>query len=143
MVIISSIVGGKKLLAYVEKRKYKYSNRASGKRKKRKKAAEEAPQISEGEIISTMHKMVHQKVKSSEKWGFVEMTKKEISNVKRDIENSTGFQYKMKLFSIINRWGKRRFFLKLLRSITFYGAFKVEILARRRNVYRQKRKSSI
>ena len=57
------------------KRKYKYSNRASGKRK-RKKAAEEAPQISEGEIISTMHKMVHQKVKSSEKWGFVEMTKR-------------------------------------------------------------------
>ena len=46
-----------------------------------KENAEEA-QISEGEIISTMHKMVHQKVKSSEKWGFVEMTKKEISNVK-------------------------------------------------------------
>ena len=43
---------------------------------KEKKAAEEAPQISEGEIISTMHKMVHQKVKSSEKWGFVEMTKR-------------------------------------------------------------------
>ena len=43
---------------------------------KKKKAAEEAPQISEGEIISTMHKMVHQKVKSSEKWGFVEMTKR-------------------------------------------------------------------
>ena len=43
---------------------------------KREKAAEEAPQISEGEIISTMHKMVHQKVKSSEKWGFVEMTKR-------------------------------------------------------------------
>ncbi len=54
--------------------------------------------------------MVHQKVKSSEKWGFVEMTNKEISNVKRDIENSTGFQYKMKLFSIINRWEKGRFF---------------------------------
>lgn len=42
----------------------------------KKKTAEEAPQISEGEIISTMHKMVHQKVKSSEKWGFVEMTKR-------------------------------------------------------------------
>ena len=43
---------------------------------KKKKVAEEVPQISEGEIISTMHKMVHQKVKSSEKWGFVEMTKR-------------------------------------------------------------------
>ena len=41
-----------------------------------KENAEEVPQISEGEIISTMHKMVHQKVKSSEKWGFVEMTKR-------------------------------------------------------------------
>ncbi len=58
---------------------------------KEKKVAEESPQVSEGEIISTMHKMVHQKVKSSEKWGFVEMTNKEISNVKRDIENSKGF----------------------------------------------------
>lgn len=76
---------------------------------KEKKVAEESPHVSEGEIISTMHKMVHQKVKSSEKWGFVEMTKKEISNVKRDIENSTGFRYKMKLFSIINRWEKGDF----------------------------------
>ena len=46
------------------------------------------------------------------------MTKKEISNVKRDIENSTGFRYKMKLFSIINRWEKETF-LKRLRSTTF------------------------
>ena len=65
----------KEIACICGKRKYKYSNRASGKRK-REKAAEEAPQISEGEIISTMHKMVHQKVKSSEKWGFVEMTKR-------------------------------------------------------------------
>ena len=86
IVIFSSIVGGKKLLAYVEKENENIQiERAAN--EKEKKAAEEAPQISEGEIISTMHKMVHQKVKSSEKWGFVEMTKKEISNVKRDIEN--------------------------------------------------------
>ena len=55
-------------------KKIKYSNRASDKRKREESA--EDPQISEGEIISTMHKMVHQKVKSSEKWGFVEMTKR-------------------------------------------------------------------
>ena len=116
--------------------------KSSERQTKREKAAEEAPQISEGEIISTMHKMVHQKVKSSEKWGFVEMTKKEISNVKRDIENSTGFQYKMKLFSIINRWEKGDF-SQTVEEHNFYGAFKVEILVRRRNVYRQKRKNSI
>ena len=86
--------------------------------------------------------MVHQKVKSSEKWGFVEMTNKEISNVKRDIENSTGFQYKMKLFSIINRW-ERGDFSQTVEEHNFYGAFKVEILARQQNVYHQKRKSSI
>ena len=123
------------------KKKIKYSNPASGKRKE-KKVAEEFSQVSEGEIISTMHKMVHQKVKSSEKWGFVEMTNKEISNVKRDIENSTGFQYKMKLFSIINRW-ERGDFSQTVEEHNFYGAFKVEILARQQNVYHQKRKSSI
>ncbi len=109
IIIFSSIVGGKKLLAYVEKENKNIQTQQVA-NEKEKKVAEESPQVSEGEIISTMHKMVHQKVKSSEKWGFVEMTNKEISNVKRDIENSTGFQYKMKLFSIINRWEKRRFF---------------------------------
>lgn len=108
IIIFSSIVGGKKLLAYVEKENKNIQTQQVA-NEKEKKVAEESPQISEGEIISTMHKMVHQKVKSSEKWGFVEMTNKEISNVKRDIENSTGFQYKMKLFSIINRWEKGDF----------------------------------
>jgi len=108
IVIITSIVGGKKLLAYVEKEN-KNIQTQQAENEKEKKVAEESPQASEGEIISTMHKMVHQKVKSSEKWGFLEMTKKEIFNVKRDIENSTGFQYKMKLFSIINRWEKGDF----------------------------------
>ncbi|EJQ92152.1 hypothetical protein IGW_03959 [Bacillus cereus ISP3191] len=108
IVIFSSIVGGKNLLAYVEKENKNIQTQQVA-NEKEKKVAEESPQVSEGEIISTMHKMVHQKVKSSEKWGFVEMTNKEISNVKRDIENSTGFQYKMKLFSIINRWEKGDF----------------------------------
>ncbi|WP_242299843.1 PRK06770 family protein [Bacillus cereus group sp. BfR-BA-01448] len=108
IIIFLSIVGGKKLLAYVEKENKNIQTQQVA-NEKEKKVAEESPQVSEGEIISTMHKMVHQKVKSSEKWGFVEMTNKEISNVKRDIENSTGFQYKMKLFSIINRWEKGDF----------------------------------
>ena len=68
--------------------------------------------------------------------------KKEISNVKRDIENSTGFQYKMKLFSIINRWEKGDF-SQTVEEHNFYGAFKVEILVRRRNVYRRRGKQYI
>ncbi|MGF9766755.1 PRK06770 family protein [Bacillus albus] len=108
MVIISSIVGGNKLLAYVERENKNIQTQRVA-NEKEKKVAEETPQVSEGEIISTMHKMVHQKVKSSEKWGFVEMTTKEIYSVKKGIENSTDFQYKMKLFSIINRWEKGDF----------------------------------
>ncbi|MGG0303005.1 PRK06770 family protein [Bacillus albus] len=108
MVIITSIVGGNKLLAYVEKENKNIQTQRVA-NEKEKKVAEEAPQVREGEIISTMHKMVHQKVKSSEKWGFVEMTTKEIYNVKKGIENSIGFQYKTKLLSIINRWEKGDF----------------------------------
>ena len=127
------------MLAYVEKENKNIQTQQAA-NEKEKKVVEESPQVSEGEIISTMHKMVHQKVKSSEKWGFVEMTKKEISNVKRDIENSTGFRYKMKLFSIINRWEKGDF-SQTVEEHNFYGAFKVEILARQQNVYRQKKKT--
>jgi len=108
MVIITSIVGGNKLLAYLEKENKNIQTQRVA-NEKEKKVAEEASQVSEGEIISTMHKMVHQKVKSSEKWGFVEMTTKEIYSIKKGIENSIGFQYKTKLLSIINRWEKGDF----------------------------------
>ncbi|PFJ17115.1 hypothetical protein COD67_16795 [Bacillus cereus] len=108
IIIISSIVGGKKLLAYVEKENKKIQIQQAASQKE-KEDTEETSQTSEGEVISTMHKMVHQKVKSSEKWGFVEMTKKEIYSVKKVIENSTGFQYKTRLLSIINRWEKGDF----------------------------------
>ncbi|OTW67481.1 MULTISPECIES: PRK06770 family protein [Bacillus cereus group] len=108
MAIITSIVGGNKLLAYVEKENKNIQTQRVA-NEKEKKVAEEASQVSEGEIISTMHKMVHQKVKSSEKWGFVEMTTKEIYSIKKGIENSIGFQYKTKLLSIINRWEKGDF----------------------------------
>ena len=63
------------MLAYVEKENKNIQTQQAA-NEKEKKVAEEFPKVSEGEIISTMHKMVHQKVKSSEKWGFVEMTKR-------------------------------------------------------------------
>ncbi|MCW9133763.1 PRK06770 family protein [Bacillus paramycoides] len=74
-----------------------------------KKVKEEKPQVSEDEIISTMHRMVHQKVKSSEKWGFIEMTNKEISSAKNAVESSTNFKYKSKLLSTLERWEKGDF----------------------------------
>ena len=107
-----------------------------------KKAEEEKQQVSEAEIISTMHRMVHQKVKSSEKWGFIEMTNKEIRGAKNAVESGTNFKYKSELLSTLERWEKG-IFHKRLRSITFCGKFKVVILERRQNVYRQKKKSSM
>ncbi len=74
-----------------------------------KKAEEEKQQVSEAEIISTMHRMVHQKVKSSEKWGFIEMTNKEIRGAKNAVESSTNFKYKTELLSTLERWEKGDF----------------------------------
>ena len=85
-----------------------------------KKAEEEKQQVSEAEIISTMHRMVHQKVKSSEKWGFIEMTNKEIRGAKNAVESGTNFKYKSELLSTLERWEKG-IFHKRLRSITFVG----------------------
>lgn len=107
-----------------------------------KKAEEEKQQVSEAEIISTMHRMVHQKVKSSEKWGFIEMTNKEIRGAKNAVESGTNFKYKSELLSLWSA-GRKGIFHKRLRSITFCGKFKVVILERRQNVYRQKKKSSM
>ncbi|WP_074533133.1 DUF6241 domain-containing protein [Bacillus paranthracis] len=74
-----------------------------------KKAEEEKQQVSEAEIISTMHRMVHQKVKSSEKWGFIEMTNKEIRGAKNVVESGTNFKYKSELLSTLERWEKGDF----------------------------------
>ncbi|MGI8304983.1 DUF6241 domain-containing protein [Bacillus paranthracis] len=74
-----------------------------------KKAGEEKQQVSEAEIISTMHRMVHQKVKSSEKWGFIEMTNKEIRGAKNAVESGTNFKYKSELLSTLERWEKGDF----------------------------------
>ncbi|MDT3494776.1 DUF6241 domain-containing protein, partial [Bacillus toyonensis] len=58
---------------------------------------------------STMHRMVHQKVKSSEKWGFIEMTNKEIRSAKEAVESSTNFKNKSKLLATLERWEKGDF----------------------------------
>lgn len=109
---------------------------------KDKKVAEEKPQFSEDEIISTMHRMVHQKVKSSEKWGFIEMTTKEIVSAKKAVESSTNFKYKSKLLATLERWEKGDF-SQTVEEHNFCGKFKVVILERQQNVYRQKKKSSM
>lgn len=141
VIVIGAVFGVTKGINYIEKEeKSLKAQQVMGQQEK--KGEEEKPQVSEDEIISTMHRMVHQKVKSSEKWGFIEMTNKEIRSAKAAVESSTNFKHKSKLLATLERWEKG-IFHKRLRSITFCGKFKVVILERQQNVYRQKKKSSM
>lgn len=141
VIAVGAVFGVTKLLNYIEEEEKSLKTQKVMSQQD-KKVAEEKPQFSEDEIISTMHRMVHQKVKSSDKWGFIEMTNKEIRSAKNAVESSTNFKYKAKLLSTLERWEKG-IFHKRLRIITFCGKFKVVIPERQQNVYRQKKKSSM
>ncbi|RAN85360.1 hypothetical protein B5P42_00570 [Bacillus sp. SRB_331] len=108
VIAVGAVFGVTKLLNYIEEEE-KSLKVQKVMDQQEKKVKEEKPQVSEDEIISTMHRMVHQKVKSSEKWGFIEMTNKEISSAKNAVESSTNFKYKSKLLSTLERWEKGDF----------------------------------
>ncbi len=93
VIVMGALFGVTKFLNYIEEEE-KSLKVQKVMDQQEKKVKEEKPQVSEDEIISTMHRMVHQKVKSSEKWGFIEMTNKEISSAKKAVESSTNFKYK-------------------------------------------------
>lgn len=108
VIAIGAVFGVTKLLNYIEEEeKSLKAQNVTG--QQGKKAKEEKQQASEDEIISTMHRMVHQKVKSSEKWGFIEMTNKEIRSAKEAVESSTNFKNKSKLLATLERWEKGDF----------------------------------
>ncbi|MGW5980897.1 PRK06770 family protein [Bacillus mycoides] len=108
VIAIGAVFGVTKLLNYIEEEeKSLKAQNVTG--QQGKKVKEEKQQASEDEIISTMHRMVHQKVKSSDKWGFIEMTNKEIRSAKNAVESSTNFKYKAKLLSTLERWEKGDF----------------------------------
>ncbi|WP_459501046.1 PRK06770 family protein [Bacillus sp. C1] len=106
--IMGILYGAYQFLAYVEEEDKRLKEQKVITQKE-EKVAENTPQVSEDEIISTMHKMVHQKVKSSEKWGFVEMTQTEIQTTKKAVESSKNFNYKSKLLAILERWERSDF----------------------------------
>ncbi|EOO14333.1 MULTISPECIES: PRK06770 family protein [Bacillus cereus group] len=108
VIAVGAIFGVTKLLNYIEEEE-KSLKVQKVMDQQGKKAKEEKQQASEDEIISTMHRMVHQKVKSSDKWGFIEMTNKEIRSAKNAVESSTNFKYKAKLLSTLERWEKGDF----------------------------------
>ncbi|KAB2387632.1 DUF6241 domain-containing protein [Bacillus toyonensis] len=107
VIAIGAVFGATKLLNYIEEEESLKAQNVTG--QQGKKAKEEKQQASEDEIISTMHRMVHQKVKSSEKWGFIEMTNKEIRSAKEAVESSTNFKNKSKLLATLERWEKGDF----------------------------------
>ncbi|PGZ59899.1 hypothetical protein COE58_17475 [Bacillus cereus] len=108
VIVIGAVFGVTKGINYIEKEeKSLKAQQVMGQQEK--KGEEEKPQVSEDEIISTMHRMVHQKVKSSEKWGFIEMTNKEIHSAKAAVESSTNFKHKSKLLATLERWEKGDF----------------------------------
>ncbi|RKF50039.1 hypothetical protein BCY92_23725 [Bacillus wiedmannii] len=108
VIAIGAVFGVTKLLNYIEEEEKSLKTQKVMSQQD-KKVAEEKPQFSEDEIISTMHRMVHQKVKSSEKWGFIEMTNKEIVSAKKAVESSTNFKHKSKLLATLERWEKGDF----------------------------------
>ncbi|PEW62059.1 hypothetical protein CN448_29725 [Bacillus cereus] len=120
VIVMMALFGVNKFLNYIEVEN-KHLTEQNVMNQKGKKMEEEKPQVSEDEIISTMHRMVHQKVKSSEKWGFIEMTNKEIRGAKNVVESSANFKYKSKLLSILERWEKGDFSQAIEEHNFFWG----------------------
>lgn len=63
---------------------------------------------SEATVMAMMHKMTHQKVIASEKWGIIQMDQESISKAKQLLQASD-FNSKEELLEIINRWEKGKF----------------------------------
>lgn len=64
--------------------------------------------FNEDEVITTMHKMTHQKVVSSKKWGAVEMTSARVNQLYIIVENSD-FENKEGLLYILQKWQNKDF----------------------------------
>jgi len=60
-------------------------------------------EIGEGETISIIHKMTHQKIVASDKWGAIEMTKERIDELYELVDKSD-FEHRGELKTILDRW---------------------------------------
>lgn len=63
---------------------------------------------SEAAVMAMMHKMTHQKVIASEKWGIIQMNQESISKAKQ-LLLASDFNSKEELLEIISRWEKGQF----------------------------------
>ena len=62
----------------------------------------------EFEVISVMHKMTHQKIRSTDKWGAIEMTPENVQKVKTIIE-ANDYKFEKELMTIIQNWEQNDF----------------------------------
>lgn len=71
--------------------------------------AQSVPQdASEAAVMAMMHKMTHQKVIASEKWGIIQMNQESISKAKQLLQASD-FNSKEELLEMVSRWEKGQF----------------------------------
>ncbi|WP_179292628.1 DUF6241 domain-containing protein [Bacillus sp. 7884-1] len=59
---------------------------------------------SEKDIIEILHNMTHQKVRSEEKWGFVQMTEVNLLAMKEVLQKNPGFNQNIDLLGIVTDW---------------------------------------
>ncbi|PLS08005.1 DUF6241 domain-containing protein [Neobacillus cucumis] len=59
-------------------------------------------------VVEVMHKMTHQKVKASEKWGAIPLTEDTINQVYTIVSKSS-FVHKIQLLEILDKWKKGDF----------------------------------
>lgn len=63
---------------------------------------------SEAAVLAMMHKMTHQKIVASEKWGLIRMNEESIFKAKK-ILLASDFSKKKELLEMVNRWEKGQF----------------------------------
>jgi hypothetical protein len=59
---------------------------------------------SEEDIVEILHNMTHQKVRSEEKWGFVQMTEVNLLAVKEVLQKNPGFNQNIDFLGIVTDW---------------------------------------
>jgi hypothetical protein len=63
----------------------------------------------EKEFLEIFHKMTHQKVRSEEKWGFIQMSEVNLLAVKEVLQDNPDFNKNIGMLTIVNNWLKNDF----------------------------------
>lgn len=64
---------------------------------------------SEAKLLEILHNMTHQKVRSEEKWGFVQMTEVNLLAVKEVLQENPSFNQNIDMLAIVTDWLNNHF----------------------------------